>query len=247
MSNINNDFFDGHYKDIWKTLIPAELTVKEVEFMLPYFNLEPGSQVVDLMCGYGRHALALARKGVSVLAVDNLPAYIDEVKSVAGTENLPVETACSDVLHFQSGRQFELALCMGNSLNFFNATDTLTILRNIAAQLKQGGHLLINSWSIAEIAFSKPFTSSWSQYGEFTFLSKGQVLFQPTRIEVETITIDAQGKREVKKGVDYIFSLNELEAMLQEAGLKLKEVYSIPGRKKFTLGEPRAYLVAEKS
>jgi hypothetical protein len=26
----------------------------------------------------------------------------------------------------------------------------------------------------------------------------------------------------------------------------MKEVYNIPGRKKFTVGEPRAYIVAEK-
>jgi len=26
----------------------------------------------------------------------------------------------------------------------------------------------------------------------------------------------------------------------------MKEIYSIPGRKKFTLGDPRAYIVAEK-
>ena len=246
MSNINNDFFDGHYKDIWKTLIPAELTVKEVDFMIPHFNLQADSEVLDLMCGYGRHTLALGRKGIRVMAVDNLPAYINEVKNIADAENLPVETTCADVLHFQSDRLFDLVLCMGNSLNFFNAADTLSILRNMATRLKQGGHLLINSWSIAEIAFAKPFTSSWSQYGDFTFLSKGQVLFQPTRIEVVTITIDAQGDREVKEGVDYIFSLNELDAMLQEAGFKLAEVYSIPGRKKFTLGEPRAYLVAQK-
>ncbi len=247
MSNINNDFFDGHYKDIWKTLIPAELTVKEVDFMVPHFNLQPGSQVLDLMCGYGRHALALGRKGINVLAADNLPAYIDEVKTSAASENLPVEAICTDVLYFQSGRQFDLAICMGNSLNFFNKADTTTILRNIAAQLKPGGQLLINSWSIAEIAFTKPFTNSWSQYGDKTFLSKGQLLFHPTRIEVETIMIDPQGNREVKPGVDYIFSLNEMEAMLADAGLKLTEVYSIPGRKKFTLGEPRAYLVAQKA
>ena len=246
MSNINDDFFDGHYKDIWKTLIPAELTVKEVDFMVPHFNLQPGSRVLDLMCGYGRHTLALARKGIGVLAVDNLPDYIEEIKTIAGAENLPVETACSGVIQFQSGELFDLALCMGNSLNFFNAADTKSLLANIAGQLKPGGHLLINSWSLAEISFSKPFTSSWSQYGEYTFLSRGQMLFQPTRIEVETITIDAAGNREVKEGVDYIYSLNEMEAMLLEAGLQLTEVYSIPGRKKFTLGEPRAYLVAQK-
>ena len=64
MSNINDTFFDGHYKEIWKTLIPDELTVKEVDFMVPHFGLQPGSKVLDLMCGYGRHAIALAKKGI---------------------------------------------------------------------------------------------------------------------------------------------------------------------------------------
>ncbi len=214
--------------------------------MVPHFNLQPGSQVLDLMCGYGRHALALGRKGIQVLAVDNLPAYIDEVKTSAVAERLPVTAICTDVLYFHSGREFDLALCMGNSLNFFNATDTASILRNIALQLRPGGHLLINSWSIAEIAFQKPISNSWSEIGDQIFLSNAQLHFHPTRIEVETIMIDPAGNREVKPGVDYIYSLNEMEAMLAGAGLKLKAVYSIPGRKKFSLGEPRAYLVAQK-
>jgi hypothetical protein len=37
-----------------------------------------------------------------------------------------------------------------------------------------------------------------------------------------------------------------MEIMLNQAGFIMKEIYSIPGRKKFTLGEPRAYIVAEK-
>ncbi len=246
MSNINNDFFNGHYKEIWKTLIPAELTVREIDFMVPHFNLQPGSRVLDLMCGYGRHALALGRKGILVTATDNLPDYIHEIKATAETDQLPVEAFCSDILGFHTGHTFDLAICMGNSLNFFNAADTITLLRQTAGQLKPGGCLLINSWSIAEIAFSKTLSSTWSQIGDFTFLSKGQLQFQPTRMIVETITISPDGKREEKTGIDYIFSLNEMDAMLLEAGLQLKEVFSIPGRKKFTLGEPRAYLVAEK-
>ena len=86
MSNINDTFFDGHYKEIWRSLIPDELTVKEVDFMLPYFNLQPGSQVLDLMCGYGRHAIALAKKGMNVTAVDNLGDYINEINEVAEKE-----------------------------------------------------------------------------------------------------------------------------------------------------------------
>lgn len=41
MSNINDTYFDGHYKEIWRTIIPDELTVKETDFILNYFTLEP--------------------------------------------------------------------------------------------------------------------------------------------------------------------------------------------------------------
>jgi len=63
-------------------------------------------------------------------------------------------------------------------------------------------------------------------------------------MEMESIMIAPDGTQETKKGIDYIYSLNEMDALLQQAGLHLKEVYSIPGRKKFTVGEPRAYLIA---
>jgi SAM-dependent methyltransferase len=246
MSNINNDFFDGHYKEIWKTMIPAELTVKEIDFMVPHFNLQPGSRVLDLMCGYGRHALALGRKGIAVTALDNLPDYVEEVKALAAAEKLPVQAYCSDILSYNSREIHDLAICMGNSLNFFNAADTVYLLRQVASQLKPGGSLLINSWSIAEIVFGKKQFNSWEKIGAHMFLSEAHIAFSPTRMEFDTITIAPDGQQELKKGVDYIFSLNEMEAMLLEAGFQLKEVYSIPGRKKFTLGEPRAYLVAEK-
>jgi len=244
MSNINDTFFDGHYKEIWKTLIPDELTVKEVDFMVPHFGLQPGSKVLDLMCGYGRHAIALAKKGIVVTAVDNLGDYIDEIKQVAEKDNLPLQAVKHDVITYPLETDFNLAICMGNSLNFFNAADTIRLFSNIAAHLKPGGHLLINSWSIAEIVFNKPVVNSWSKIGEYKFLTEAKLFFRPTRMEMESIMIAPDGTEETKKGIDYIYSLNEMDALLQQAGLHLKEVYSIPGRKKFTVGEPRAYLIA---
>ena len=76
MENVNNTYFDGYYKEIWRSYIPPELTVKETDFMIRHFNLQPGNKVLDIMCGYGRHAIALAEKGISVTAVDNLSEYI---------------------------------------------------------------------------------------------------------------------------------------------------------------------------
>ncbi len=247
MNNVNDLYFDGYYKEIWKTLIPEELTRKETEFMVPHFALQPGSRVLDLMCGYGRHALALAKQGIQVTAIDNLPAYTDEIRQKAAEENLPVETVCTGVLSFQPAGLYDLAICMGNSLNFFNADDTARILSNTAGALKPGGHLLINSWTLAEIVYARPLSNNWSRIGGYTFLNAPQFRQSPTRVEVESIILGPDGDRETKTGVDYIYSLNEMEQLLHGAGFRLEATYSIPGRKTFSPGDPRAYLVARKA
>ncbi len=247
MSNINDTYFEGQYKDIWRTIIPDELTVKEVDFMLSYFNLQPGAKVLDLMCGYGRHAIALARKGMAVTAVDILGDYTDEIFEIAEKEELPLKVIKADVISYQHDEPVDLVLCMGNSLNFFNADDTLQLFSHISSTLEPGGHLLINSWTVAEIAIKNFKEKSWSIVGDMKFLIDAKFLFQPARIETESTILAPDGKTETKKGIDYIFTINELETMLNKAGLQMKEIYSIPGRKKFTLGEPRLYLVAEKN
>ena len=247
MPNINDSYFDGSYKEMWRTIIPEELTVKEVDFMLSYFKLQPESKVLDLMCGYGRHAIALSKKGIAVTAIDNLSDYINEIKQVVEAENLPVNAIQADVTKFTTNDKFDVAIIMGNSLNFFDADDTVKLLANVSSHLKPGGHLLINSWTIAEIAIKNFKEKGWTNIGEMKFLVDNKFLFQPSRIEAESTMIAPDGNVEVKNGVDYIFSLNEIEAMLQKTGFTLTEVYSIPGKKKFIIGEPRAYIVAEKA
>jgi SAM-dependent methyltransferase len=246
MENINNSFFDGHYKDIWRAAIPVELTVKETEFMLQYFNLQPGQKVLDLMCGYGRHALALGRKGIEVTAVDNLGDYINEIRGIVKNENLPVKVIKDDVAKYKSGDIFDLAICMGNSLNFFNREQAIQLLSSVSSQLKKNGFLLINTWSLAEIVIKSFSEKTWSIVDGLKYLSDSQYLFHPTRIEAEITIISSDGKMENKKAIDYVFSVAEMESILTNAGFILKEIYSIPGRKKFKLGEPRAYIVAEK-
>lgn len=247
MPNINDTYFDGYYKQIWKSIIPDELTVKETDFMLQYFELQPGNRVLDLMCGYGRHSLALARKGMQVTAVDNLSDYIIEIKENASAENLSINPVLSDVMQYELKDDFDLAICMGNSLQFFDKDDVLQLLRKISSHLKPGGYFLINTWSIMEIVVKNFREKSWSMNEDLKFLVDSKFLFSPNRIESEHQIIAPDGTTEIKQSVDYIWSLNEIESMLADAGMKMTEVFSIPGRKKFTLGEPRAYIVAQKS
>lgn len=246
MENVNNSYFDGYYKNIWRNIVPPELTVKEADFITSFFKLQPESKVLDIMCGYGRHAIALAKKGISVTAVDNLDEYINEIQQTTINDKLPVIAVKADIINYEADGIFDLALCMGNSLCFFDKKDTIKLLKMITAHLKPGGHFFINTWMLAEIAFNKFKEKTWADIDNLKYTTESKYLLHPSRIETDHLILASDGKTETKKAVDYIYSIAETEQLLNEAGFVMKEVYSIPGRKRFTLGDPRAYIIAEK-
>src|SRR6202007_2422717 len=176
MENINNSYFDGYYKEIWRAIISAELTIKETDFILKHFNLQPGNKVLDIMCGYGRHAIAAGKKGINVTAVDNLDEYISEINKAAISDDLPVKAIKADIIEYKAEEIFDFALCMGNSLCFFDRNDTVKLLKMIAMHLVTGGHFLINTWMLAEIAFNGFREKSWSYVGDLKFITESKYL-----------------------------------------------------------------------
>ena len=244
--NINNRFFDGYYKEIWRALIPEGLTAAEVDFLIERAGLKPDSRVLDLMCGYGRHTLALAKKGINVTAIDNLKEYVNEVKEVLDKESLPGSCLQADVMEYQPTGFFDLIICLGNNLSFFNKEDTRKLFSMIASHAKKGGLFIANSWTLAEMVFKNFTSKTWSEIGGFRYLVDNKFHFNPARIESVTTIIPPDGSEEVKQSIDYVYSLNEVQQLLEESGFSAREFWSIPGKKKFTLGEPRSYIVAVK-
>jgi 2-polyprenyl-3-methyl-5-hydroxy-6-metoxy-1,4-benzoquinol methylase len=228
MENVNNTYFDGYYKEIWRSYIPLELTVKEVDFMIRHFNLQPGSKVLDIMCGYGRHAIALAEKGISVNAVDNLTDYIEELTAIARNKSLPIHATKADVIKYQADGKFDLVICMGNSICFFNREDILRLLKMVSSHLVPGGHLLINTWMLAEIAFNGFREKAWENVGDLKFITESKYLLHPSRIETEHLIIASDGDTETKKAVDYIYSIAEMEMMLAETDINIGEILQHP-------------------
>jgi SAM-dependent methyltransferase len=246
-TNVNNEYFNGYYKQIWKALTPEGLTKAETNFLVEYNGLKAGDRILDLMCGYGRNTLALARLGMEVTAVDNLAEYIDEIKQSAEKEKLPVTAIQADVIKFTARGSYDLAICLGNSISFFDYEDTMRLLSGVAASLKKGKRFIINTKMLKEIVGKDYPGSSEFEIERLKFKASSKLLSNPDRIESETTITTPQGIMEKKLAIDYLFSLAEFELMFNKNGLRTVERFSIPGKKKFTEGEPRAYIVAEKS
>ena len=244
--NINNHFFEGVYKEVWRTIIPPALTEAECDFIQEVADLKPQEHVLDIMCGYGRHALELAKRDFNVTAIDNLPDYIDEISDLSIQQNLPIKAISGDIMQLKLEGGFKVAICMGNSFAFFNAEDAVTLLNKISRSLMPEGVLIINSWMIAEIAIKFFKQYDWHYSGPYKCILENNYLFHPTRIETDQTIIAPNGQIENIKGIDYIFTLNELEQMFNQAGLRTVGLFSTPRKKKFTLGDGRIYIVAEK-
>jgi SAM-dependent methyltransferase len=246
-NNINDTFFKGHYKEVWRKLIPAGLSEAECTFIEDVADLKPTENVLDLMCGYGRHSLELARRGYHVTAIDNLEEYVDEIDSVAKAETLPVEVSVDGALDVVFLREYKAVICMGNSFAFFNRQEALGLLHKIAGHLLPDGIFIINTWMIAEIAIRHFREREWYQIDDYKYLLDYRFQFGPNRIESEHTLIAPDGSIEVIQGVDYVFTLDEMESLFQQSGLRLKNVYSTPKKRLFKMGDNKAYLVIEKA
>ncbi|HWJ25493.1 MAG TPA: class I SAM-dependent methyltransferase [Flavisolibacter sp.] len=244
--NINDRFFEGSYKDAWKKTIPEGLSEAEVDFIIDIGSLKAGSKVIDLMCGWGRHSIELARRGITVTAIDNLKDYVEEIKLKALQEGLNIQTVHRSVLDITLEGEYKAAICMGNSFNFFDRDDALSILKNVSSHLSPKGVLVINSWSIAEIAIRYFKEKDWYWAGDYRCVIDYKYALHPSRIESEQAIIASDGTSETLTAVDYIYSLEELEHLFRAAGLRTKVLYSTPRKKPFSFGDVRVYIVAEK-
>lgn len=244
--NINDSFFNGIYQKVWKQLVPPGITKKEADFIVDVAQLKPGQLVLDVMCGYGRHALELSRCGMLVTAVDNLPAYIAEIRQKAAEENLSVSAILSGALQMSLQGRYDAAICMGNSFAFFNRKDAGVLLQKIAKHLNTGGVLMINSWMIAEIAIRHFKEVQEYALPDYQYELQYQFAFHPNRIISRQTITGKNGQTETINGVDYIYSLDELQTMFAEAGLSTIAVYSNPSKKPFAIGDGSAYIIAKK-
>ena len=101
---------------------------------------------VDLGAGFGMHAIPLARQGFNVLALDSCANLLEELRSHAQQESLPVEIVQDDLRSFQShlpGKP-ELVLCMHDTLTHLpDAASVETLIQAVAAEIAPGGRFIL--------------------------------------------------------------------------------------------------------
>ncbi len=124
-----------------------ERTDREVKFVSSVLQLKPGDELLDCPCGYGRHSVALAKRGVKVTGVD-LNDYLLTVARRRAQEQMVGNLAVflkGDMrdLRLEPDR-FRAGINMFTSIGFFPEDEEVKVLRGFYRTLKHGGKLLIH-------------------------------------------------------------------------------------------------------
>jgi SAM-dependent methyltransferase len=116
-------------------------TAQEVALLWDVLGLVPGMRVLDLGCGPGRHAAALADRGIEVVGVDISEAFLRLLPNGwpvrADVRRLPVRPESFDAV---------ICLCQGG-FGLLGGSDDEFALREFAATIRPGGRLAVTAFS----------------------------------------------------------------------------------------------------
>lgn len=100
-------------------------------------------RVLDYGCGLGNLALAAARRGCRVLALDASPTAVTHLQQVAVAESLSLQARQEDLRTHRLDEEFDTIVCIG-LLMFFDCDTAWHKLEELQGHLRPGGVMVLN-------------------------------------------------------------------------------------------------------
>jgi SAM-dependent methyltransferase len=244
------DFFHGLATELWRRAAGPELTAAETAFLVRELRLGAGSRVLDVPCGFGRHALALAADpGCDVDGVDISAEYVAEVRAAAvqhgGPGRVRVQRGDMRVLDVEAGA-YDAACCLGNSFGYGDRDDSWAFLAGVARALRPGGRFALDTGTAAESLLPGGVHDvDEHRFGDLVMRIENR--YDALASRLDSAMTFTQGKRiQQATASHHVHTVGELRSMLRDAGLEPLAAYAAPDGAPYALGSPRLILVAER-
>lgn len=112
--------------------------------LLKKYSFKP-DKVLDLACGEGTFALAMAKEGYKVTGVDLSPEMLRLAKEKAEKENAAIDFVNRDMRELTFDAEFDLVTCWFDSLNYLlTPQDLLKAFQGAAKALKPDGYFIFD-------------------------------------------------------------------------------------------------------
>ena len=240
-------FFDEDYLRIYRPQFTPERTAAETRFIAESVKAPAGGDVLDLACGFGRHAIGMAKLGYNVTGLDFNPRYLEIAAADADAAGVRIDWRTGDMRRLGFDRAFDAVYSYFTSFGYFDDDENEEVLAGIARALRPGGSVLLEMANRDRL-LTHPQERTWSQRDDGALLMEEITLeWVTSRVISRQHLIDPQGGTQVTKEFSLrTYTCAELSALLRRQGLAVRAVFGGIEGQPYMPDSRRLAIVAER-
>ena len=231
-------------EDYLRTLpfMTAQQTLRETAFIKDALSAPAEGEVLDVACGYGRHAIEFGQRGYRVTGLDlSLPLLI-RAADEAQRRNLSVNFVHADMREMAYDSQFDAAYCVLTSFGYFDEETNLRVASSICRAIKPGGRFLVDTINRDYIVSDLPSRTWWEGDG-CVVLEEVDFNFHTSRVLIRRSIVFGDGRQVENEISIRAYSLHELGRVLRRAGFQILEASGSLANKEPFLGASSRHVV----
>lgn len=242
--NLEAVFEVEDYLYFYQDWLTPERSQMEVNTLVRELSLDEPSSILDLACGFGRHANVLAALGHSVTGVDITAGFLEIAKREAREKNLRTKFLQEDMRRINFNSEFDHVLLLFTSFGYFPDDENQLVLENVSRALKPGGSFILDTHN--RDVFLKHFQPFMvAEKGEDLMIDRSS--FDPVtgRWYNRRIVI-RDGVRKDKPFFVRLYNPFEIEQMLNQAGMQIQKLLGGYDSQPPSSKSSRMVIIAEK-
>ncbi len=240
-------FYEEAYCRVAPQQLSAERLNAELDLIVRALALPPGGRLLDVGCGYGRHAVPLAQRGYEVTGIDLSRTSLRVARASARESGVRVRFLRRDMRRMGLVDRFQGAICMGAFGALESDDDDLQALGTVRRALRPGGRFLLDhknrEWQVRHF---QPTGRTELPDGAVSEWRAEIDLAGGYRWDYEVLT-EADGSSREYAVRERLYTLTELMKMLASAGLTVREVWGDYNDGQYGLDSLRMIVLAENA
>jgi len=244
---MNSQWFESWFESSWYRELYSHRTIDEAKTAISLVHRMPLAQnahILDLCCGAGRHAAALAEQGYRVTGIDYSAYLIDIARHEYAT--LPsLELFRCDMRDSYPNKPFDAIVNFFTSFGYFSTDEeNASVVTNIANSLNKNGYFLLDYLNSVYVRrHLVPFSVD-------TFPSA--IIESHRSIQSKTViknitVIPVTGNKEQYEENVKLYSKNDLQGMIENNGFIIECIHGdYDGSDFMEETSPRCIIIAKK-
>jgi len=237
-------FFEESWPKISQGFESEAEAENEVGWILGHVRPPAEARVLDAPCGFGRHSLALARRGFRVTGLDLSETELGRARERARAAGLTLTLVRQDMRDMEFADEFDLALNLFSSIGYFSEDEDQLLLERFCSALRPGGAFVLDTRNRDHFVRHLLEEETCRLPDGTTVLIRNTLDLRTSRVHGEWWLED--GHRPLGQTETRLYSAHELYRKLRPARWSGVELFGGLDGRRLDLDSPRLVIIATK-